>query len=407
MEKIIISLLFPIVGLSSCIAAAPEWDGDQEFVGHVDIIRGLHADGIIDDNGMSLLILQARYQNGNIDQLEFLRQSIDLLKDGAMRNLGLLGLMNMLCRQCGLERRSALFVQIFSSCLTNPDLRDTPLLVLDIAEDYRDKISVGQSPYANPDPEFCRAVMDTADTGAMADVFNTFFTNKQRRRSDHRYDAQADIYDRATTFRVDLPRSKLELEIGGRRFFISDTCKGTLRGTKGSIPTREAFDALLEDIKDQAGLEDEDAFEIVKQIALAFRGQNGCKDSVWLLFHPLTDKIDMDSMHICFGGSEIFMKFEEISGQWRLQSKTECGKITGISRIAGVLGRGSNITAEVRFSFPGDSEGQEVQTDVKVSSTRMELGDERIIQWYCPSRANPPRRVILYGGCMPGGNIPQ
>jgi hypothetical protein len=94
-----------------------------------------------------------------------------------------------------------------------------------------------------------------------------------------------------------------------------------------------------------------------------------------------------------FNGVEIGMKFDDLDGRWVLVEKTEYSPILCIKNVS----HNWVITFELRFKFPGDSE---IRTQLPVTSTRIFPADETI-QWNCPFRENPPRKVIFYGDCTP------
>jgi hypothetical protein len=123
---------------------------------------------------------------------------------------------------------------------------------------------------------------------------------------------------------------------------------------------------------------------------LAYRGQNGVADGYNLMGAPLIE-VSNAGLLPKFNGVEISMKFENLDGRFVLVEKTECSPIFGLINIL----RNRLITSELRFKFPGDSE---IRTQLPVTSTRIPSADETI-EWSCPFREAPPRKIIFYGGC--------
>jgi hypothetical protein len=206
---------------------------------------------------------------------------------------------------------------------------------------------------------------------------------------------QSGIYREAAIFRVDIPRGLLRLMIGETEVLVDGAM---FRRFEGNITSaQDAFQVVWDRLQAPeeeggAGLDEANAFYVLKQIALAYRGQNGTVDGHHLIGVPLMSVL---GLLLKFNGIEISMRFEDLDGRFVLVEKTEYSPILGTQNTRA---NGRFITSEVRFKFPDDLE---VRTQLPITSTRILSADGEIIKWRCPFRENPPRKVILYGGCMP------
>jgi hypothetical protein len=334
------------------------------------------------------------FSENKINQSEFLNVSIEIFKNQATEENGL---MNIICEKYELEKDSKVFNEILSVLFVHPDLKDTPILVADIPESCADEINAQKNLQTNPDPGFCGDVMAANNAKEMAEIFNQF-SQRIGATDQNVICKQSCIYGNAKAFIEDISRNGLELTIGEKNvsipknFFINKE-KG------GFLNPEEAFKKvldLLQKSEDQGGaeLDEANALHVLKQVALAYIGQSGTADGTSLAFTPLNDCSNFGLIPK-FGGVKINMKFGTENDQFVLTEKTENSPILGIMNVS----MGSNpITSELRLKFPNDSE---IRTGLPVKSERKPPTDGATIEWSCPFRENPPRKVIFYGGNQP------
>jgi hypothetical protein len=334
----------------------------------------------------------------------FIRAVVDVFRNQATEERGL---MDILCEKGVIVPRSETYNKVFAYCLTDPDLGGTSLVALELSEAQRNDIIAANNPNTNPDSEFCAAVMAANTVEDMARVYSTFFGGKMAqadnmakthpggRTEKGYYASQEDVLCRLIF--CDIARSPAYLQIGDKRVTITGNPRFVPEGRQPVIKSSDGgnfeklFNNILTEIKDQAGLSDEQAMQVMKQFLLAYRGQNGAGEGPFMLDPALMMGV---GCLLRFDGDKASMIFQEDKDGFVLTEKMEASPIIGVQNPA--MGA-AFISSEVRFKFPGDGE---VRTHLSVRSTRKETEDGSI-QWSCPFRENPPRKVIFYGGCKP------
>ncbi|MDR0590540.1 MAG: hypothetical protein LBG09_01660 [Puniceicoccales bacterium] len=331
--------------------------------------------------------LQELKDAGSIAEPEFIKAAIYLFKDQANDDKGL---MDILCEKGVIAKNSDTYNEVFADCLTNPNLTDTPLIALKIPDNALGFLSPDNDLCTNPDPKFCQAVMTASTIEEMAEIFDQFETKFPEAKK-----GQAGVYKGADMFKKDIHRAGVHLVINERETYISG---GSLGVNLFKMSTKEAFQAVLNRLKKSTeeggmGLEEAQALHVLKQLAVAYRGQNGLADLTGVVapFHEqsnfqisVTDVNNRESI-------KSIMHFDE---QCNLIAKEENQRP---SSIRDVNLDGKIVSTGMRFKFPGDDE---VRTELPVRSERKETEDGTI-QWSCPFRENPPRKIIFYGGCRP------
>jgi hypothetical protein len=304
------------------------------------------------------------------------------------------GLMNILSEKCGIKEDSKDYNSLLANCLKNPDLKNVPILTADIPVDFINKTKNDDN--TNPDPEFCNAVMDAKDSEEMANVFNTFFDEKSKETTDSNekkyYEKQKDVL--CSVSFGDINRGPVDLQIGdkkvtitGSKAFVPDGREEPVTYWTGSNWT-DVFQSIFKEIKEQGELSDGEALDVMKQMLLGYRGQNGTGDGAMLVGAPLM--VLTGSCSIRFDGVLVNMSFEKDSDHFKLTEKTEESPLAGFL----IPSMGGQITSKCRFKFPND---KEIRTELPVVSTRKETSDGSI-KWSCLFRENPPKKVIYYGG---------
>jgi hypothetical protein len=335
----------------------------------------------------SLQGLKGLCDERTINQSEFLDLAIGILKDDVNEEKGFL---NILCDRCGILPGSDESSRLLSRCLANPDLRDVPILVCDIPQGIINRVDASKGPCANPDPKFCRDVMDAQNVKAMAEIF-TNLEGHLETTNQTVIAKQLDVYKGANLFISDIQRCSLELTIGDTKVSIPQNALSQQKSVQENF---QIVLDLLQKPKANGGAElsPDDALHVLKQVALAYRGQDGTGDGCNLTQNCLAFFSD-NNIFPKFDGAKISMKFtEDAGGQLFLAEKMEDSPFVGFED-AGQPEPGF-ISSECRFKFPGDSE---IRTQLPVVSTRKESGD----QWRNPLRENPPKKVIFYGGNAP------
>ncbi|MDR1366817.1 MAG: hypothetical protein LBJ13_02845 [Puniceicoccales bacterium] len=353
----------------------------------------------INNGNLDFLRLKELHNEGKINQLEFLNVSIGVFKNLATEEKGLI---NILCEECGLEEQSEAYSAIFSNCLMDHELRDTPILTADIPERERHKIVAKNDCNTNPDPEFCKTVMQAKSVDEVMDVFKTFFEEKiadadnKTQRPDLYGLTQKEYYKKQQNVfcqggLADIPRHSFILELGpdSRVEWEPELAKG--------VSGMEIFKRLFEEIKEQGKLSDGETLNVMKQFLLAWRGQNGTSEQANLLLSTLNqcqDFIQTGSVACNFGDHKqpIVMKFQSEGSHFTLSSKEE-----GSQNVALTILDGGSLSSECRLKFLDDPEEQGIRTGISVMSTRKQSSDGTI-QWSCQFRENPPQQVIFYGG---------
>jgi hypothetical protein len=351
--------------------------------------------------------LQELKGSGSISDIEFAKASVYVFKNQANEEKGL---MDILCEKDVIVKDSDTYNEVFADCLTDPNLADTPIVALEIPEDRRVFIDAKNDSNTNPDPEFCRAVMDANTVEGMVSIYNTFF-NEKITQADNKdatqyngitkksyYEKQKDVL--CGLIFKDIHRCPLYLQIGEKKVTITGNSRFLPEGRQPVIAFsdegnfKKLFENILTEIKEQGGLSDEQALQVMKQLLLAYRGQNGTTDFSYAgsnIFDDHQTGFLMKTNDQAFPGALKFsMHFDD---QFNLTAKEECQRPIGFFDI----NTDGYVSSEVRFKFPGE---EEVRTELPVRSERKETGDGTI-QWSCPFRENPPERVILYGGCKP------
>jgi hypothetical protein len=295
--------------------------------------------------------------------------------------------MNLLEEQIpGLKDNANLYAEVLAQCLKDSVFKDTPILVADIPGDIIDRIR--NDPCANPDPKLCQAVMDARNVEEMAEIF---------------VGAQQS-YFRSFQFQKDISRSGLKLQFGDREFKIPINFINPYSETKDEIAN--TFRKILDHPKKPeeeggAGLNEKDALHVLKQIALAYRGQNGTGDGTNAVLIPLMMK-GGENLITNFGFSPAKMCFEKAENDnYFLKEKTEDAPIKGMRNMKK---DGIFETSEIRFKLPGDPEGRGIRTQLPMISTLKPSPDGKTIEWSCEPRENPPRQIIVLGGCKSESN---
>jgi hypothetical protein len=336
--------------------------------------------------------LQELKNSGSINESEFTAAAIHLFKDQATEEKGL---MDILCEKCGIEQGGDLYNEVFGGCLINPDLADTPLLAAEISEKDRNTIDAQKNPCTNPPPELCKAVMAASTVEEMAELFDQFATKFSSVSNN-----QKNFYKNANQFKSDLHRGFAELDIGGQKVRLSIKTLGDGKSLQ-QMSTEEFFQKILNHLKQPteeggAGLEDAQAMQVMKQFLLAYCAQNGTGDGASVFLMAMNEKTSCN-ISPQFHGAEAYMVFQKREGDFVLTEKMEDSPIIGMRNEKK---DGESISSEVRFKFPEETE---VRTQLPVRSVRKQTEDVTI-QWECDFRENPPRKVILYGGCKPSAS---
>jgi hypothetical protein len=392
-KTIMVSSLFSLSGMTNCVAAA-SWFSLEKWA---SLLAGDDIYLLEKDRRDYFFEIEKLYHYGVISKLDFAKAVVWVFRNQATKAKGL---VDILCDQCEILVGSEDYTKLIIFCLRNPSLEDVPILILDISEKFVDEVKASKDPCTNPHPDFCRAVMEANSLEEVVTIFDTFnekFKTSKGLGTDQKILAeQSKIYAKATVFRMDMPRNELGLMIGKREISIpKDIFQDS---TKDVQSTQGIFQVVLDwlqkpEAEGGAGLDNVNAFYVFKQVALAYRGQNGVADGFSLINAPLMG-VSENNLSIKFNGVGVSMKFEEQGGHFVLMEKSEYSPILGVRDISKDA---ALVTPKVRFNFPGDSE---IGTQLLVTSTRIPSTDGTI-EWSCPFRENPPRQVILYGGCTP------
>ncbi|MDR2812962.1 MAG: hypothetical protein LBB05_04225 [Puniceicoccales bacterium] len=419
------SLLFSMSGETNCMATmqcffpsilctGTEPQGDRLPNRFLRIPTG---DPLVErDLEQHFFAMQRLYEQGDISQLEFAKAVICVFLDQATEERGL---MDILCERCGIPVGGDIYAELLLYCLTYPALRNVPVLVVDISQTSIDAVSSSTDLCTNPHPAICQAVMAANNIEEMAEIFAQFDDLFAGEADQEIISRQAMIYRRASMFLMDLPRSILKLKIGEKEFCVPPKIFPPLGRTFESI--QEAFrvffnylirpeiereseldelegEVELDELEGGLGLDERNAFHVLKQVSLAWRGQNGVRDGHSLVNIPLMS-ISNPILLLKFDGVEIDMKFEDRDGELVLTEKVENGIIIGIKSM---LTGNKPVTTEVRFKFSGD---REIRTELPVTSVRyfpieddVISMEDNIIKWICAFRDDPPHQVIFYGG---------
>jgi hypothetical protein len=432
-EMIAAGALFSLLAVANCAAAQerlPPGEYDTCCVGDLrsdgprrrpiaegpDIssilaeLQGTATDSEVYFRGFKIL-----YEQGQISRLDFAKGVAWVFRDDQATKER--GLVDVLCEKCGIPAEDNARIELAIHLFLDPFFGDVPILVADIPQSSIDVICASGDPCRQPHPNFCRAVMNANDVKEMAEVFDTF--GEKFEMDPETIAAQSKIYKTAAIGRADIPRSVLKLMIGDREISISqedfqDPAKDIENAQSLFLIVLNFLQKPEED--GGAGLDKANAFYVLKQVALAYRGQNGVTDGYNIISTHLMG-VSNSCLLLKFDGVEISMKFEYLGNRFVLVEKTECSPILGLMSVLHC----QIVTSELRFKFPGDSE---IRTQLPISSWQIfpvdemdkmnemneldgeiELDeipewDETII-WCCPFRENPPRRVIFYGGCRP------
>ncbi|MDR0418179.1 MAG: hypothetical protein LBH08_01965 [Puniceicoccales bacterium] len=369
-KAIVTSFLFSLLGMTNCVASNdPIVQQMVDMREHFNAMKGL-------------------YEQNTISLLEFAKAVICVFQDQATEERGL---VNILCEQCGISN-DVIRTELIVYCLRNPCLKNVPILRVNIPEISVNTVCASNDLCANPHPEFYQAVMAANSLEEVIEVFNRFFDE-----FDASFEAnpkviaqQAEIYAKATILKIDIPRGFLTLMIGEKTVSITkESFTEESKNIQGIF--RVILDHLQKPEEDGgAELDAESAFHILKQIALAYRGQNGTVDGHYLINMPLID-ISNVGLLLKFSGVAITMKFENCDGYFNLVEKTEYSPIWGLINIL----HNRNVTSELQFKFPGDSK---IRTNLPVTSTR-KFSVNETIEWDCLLRESPPKEIIFYGGC--------
>ncbi|MDR0740955.1 MAG: hypothetical protein LBF34_04590 [Puniceicoccales bacterium] len=384
-KTIMVGLLFSLSGMVNCMAIA-RWFSPREWFDWLanDTLYPYHLDENLKE---SFWHFEESCERREIDELDFAKAVIHVFRDRATKKAGL---MNILCEQCKILDDDKIRIELMLHCLCNPFSRKAPVLMSDIPD--ADMVRASNDPCTNPDPVLCRAVMAADSLEKVTGIFNDF---GQGSEADLKVaPEQLSLYAKAAVFKRDISSSVLILMIEKKKFSITGEIFRDFEG--GAKDTQEVFQVLLNYLqKPEAdggvGLNGADAFHVFKQIVLAYRGQNGTADGAFLIGHPLCN-VSNGNLIPVFNGVAISMKFENLDGRFVLVEKTECSPILGIRSLAN---DGALVTSQVRFRFPGNSE---IRTQLPITSTRIPSADETI-EWSCPFREAPPRKIIFYGGC--------
>jgi hypothetical protein len=407
LTKIIgVSLFFSLLNVTNCAAAARflplRWF--TRNTGNFQNERQSRRISVADDPGiLSILaehqriepethfeVMKRLYERGDISKLDFAKSVTGVFRNQATEERGL---VDILCEQCGIPTNDATRIELITHCLCDQFLVNVPVLVLNIPESAVRMVYAVTDLYTNPYPDLCRAAMAEDDIAIFTEVFDQF--GEEFEMDPEVIVNQSKIYRRAAMFRVDVPRGILKLIIGEREIIIH---RGIFHGPGRNLTNiQDIFQAVLNRLQEPeidggAGLDEASAFHVFKQIVLAYRGQNGVTDGYNLMGTSLIEA-SRGSLFPKFNGVEISMKFENLDGRFVLVEKTEYSPILGLINIL----RDRLITSELRFKFPGDSE---IRTQLPITSTRIPSADETI-EWSCPFREAPPRKIIFYGGCNP------
>jgi hypothetical protein len=402
--------------------------------GSIEILLLRELSGVTDDDAIKKL--KADILN------DFLNSVVPAFKDMATEKKGL---MDILSERCGLQTTDPIYMDILIHCLTNPDLKDTPLLVLDIPKENGEQLKPENDPCAHPSPKFCEKVFAATDIDEMAKTFEEFFGNDRESKTGRpegpegkidklreklrRLREEGDPKSKSTRckeledeieyyqhqlraygiqqLKKDLYRTEIKLNIDGTEILISGTGQslGEYQGSgklgvegrdAGIDATKALFKNILNELRNHGNLNDEEAMDVLKQIVLAYRGRNAASDICDCVMKPMTDFVatyNTEELVVEVKDGERAMSFERNGARYRLTSKIEDTVTVGMLSP----GRGGFFTSGCRFKFPGDPK---VRTRLTVESTRKKSADE-IIRWRCKFRETPPRKVIFYGGCAP------
>lgn len=305
---------------------------------------------------------------------------------------------------------SELYLKI---ALSDSRFRSVPLLVTSIPVEGRSNISEDPHSRVIMLPDDIKRQYNRAVT--VADLVAAIEENAQYAsmmpESPFKV-TQSDIYG-GKIFENDLQRLRCDLKIFDRNtqrtinIIISNNaelCEGRFLIRNQNfigMPKQIQLNAILNQINQQSAasgliLTNVEAFSILKQFVLAYRGQNAktelfaCEMNAALPMglNMKTPPSLIDSMY-----------FERTAQGVNLVSKsenTDAGEII-------VIQSEEKIADSYNFGFiyPKDAETsnkKEILSTLKIKSTvvRDQAGD--IIGWDCPFRENPPTHFILYGG---------
>jgi hypothetical protein len=351
--------------------------------------------------------LRESASNGEISPKDLQKITINVLKEQADILKGQAsdekGLMDILSEQLDINPESEIYGNVFDFCLTSSEFGETPLLVAECRDEETARIR--NDPTGNPDANFCKAVMEATNVDTMVEVFATFFENNTRVADESSYGTQRVLYGGASQQKRDFQGGiGVNLKIGEKSFSITGT---TLGGAVQDGSAQDFFRKFLEYLEKSekeggVGLGKEDALQVLKQVMLAYRGQNGMGDAAGLFL--LLDKTSAERV-VTRPSEAISLEFARQGSDLVLTQKEEESTLPGIQSIQK---NGELITSEVRFKFgfspdPKDPNsklrvGQEIRTALPVTSKRIQT-DDGTMQWSCPFRENPPTKVIYYGGC--------
>jgi hypothetical protein len=394
-----ISLLFFLLGKANCMASLPwRWPS-----GLVAIFRSNGQIGprypdmsrISPEDQQMKCDLEAHFwaiknlcERGDVSRLDFAKSVICVFRDQATEEKSL---VDILCEQCGISVDDDARNELVCHCLNSSDLENIPVLVLDIPQHSIAKISASRDLCTNPLPNFCQAVMATSNVEEMAEVFDQFFDQFSKDANQEIILDQSGIYGKASIFANDIHRGVLKLIMREREFCIPTEIFHGFRGN--TTKARDIFQTVLDclegpEIEGGAGLDEMNAFHVLKQVALAYRGQNGTSDGHYLVNIPFMETFNAILL-LNFNGVEISMKFEDQDGYLTLTEKVENSPILGIQDVR----KKRIIIPKLRFKFSGDPE---IRTDLFVTSVREHPTDE-VIEWKCPFREHLPSKIIFYG----------
>ncbi|MDR1590992.1 MAG: hypothetical protein LBR92_03295 [Puniceicoccales bacterium] len=338
------------------------------------------------NGNLDLTRLRELYHDNRITVEELVKASVYVLKNIATEEKAI---MDLLREIFGLQFPSAFCNEVLAHCLVDPDLKTTPILIVDISEENVGNVNASNDSCTNPDPRFCRTVMAANSIEEMTRIFDHFFANDIVSDGDSTQEA---LYHTAQVFKKDINRNELELKIGKKTAKIYENL------IDNNMATQEAFERVFNHLQKSeaeggAELDGANAFYVLKQIALAYRGQNGTGDGSNLILLPL-QKIVEFGLYVKFSQPKISMEFVNRNGLYNLVMKTENSSILGLEDIQG---DGKCSSSEIRFKFSNDPEGKDIRTGLPIVSTRIPSTDGTI-RWSCRFRENPPRKIIFYGG---------
>lgn len=314
--------------------------------------------------------------------------------------------------------------ELFKAALTDPTFREVPLVISKAKEEKRDSISADMKEYGSKImlPDEIRDKYETAETTeALAEAIKANREYAAQKGSE----TQENIYG-GQIFENDLNRTGCNLKIidegtnktinimisnnpdfcGEENCLMSKDQKTWQRSSfmDPSIPKKEKLDAVLTQIKQQSqkqGLElkDSEAFSLLKQFVLGYRGQNGMTD----LYSYTFDLLAENSLLLGLNDPNTYMKFS------KQEEKVDLTCIideVGVSKVALVTGQEENVSQNYNFGFiypKGIQNPQEkdILSELGVKSTPKRNDAGQITGWECPFRANPPTHFILYGGATP------